>query len=78
MEGEGLFNWRMVFPFKYIPEEKVMIVEKKVYLYCLILKFKKFKNDKMLKFFIDVLLFDSNECRISSKRRPRRLFNFEA
>lgn len=38
MEGEGLFNWRMVFPFKYIPEEKVMIVEKKVYLYCLVLK----------------------------------------
>ena len=49
MEGEGLFNWRMVFPFKYIPEEKVMIVEKKVYLYCLVLKIWKFENVKMLK-----------------------------
>lgn len=30
MDGEGMFNWRMCFPFKYMPEEKVMVVEKKV------------------------------------------------
>ena len=25
-----MFNWRMCFPLKYMPEEKVMLVEKKV------------------------------------------------
>ena len=30
MDGQGMFNWRMVFPFQYMPEERVMVVEKKV------------------------------------------------
>ena len=29
VDGEGSFNWRFVFPFKYIPQEKTMIVAKK-------------------------------------------------
>jgi len=35
MDGEGMFNWRMVFPFKYMPEEKVMVVEKKEHFWSL-------------------------------------------
>lgn len=30
MDGQGMFNWRMCFPFEYMPEEAVMVVEKKV------------------------------------------------
>lgn len=30
LNGEGNFNWRMIFPFEYIPEENVMVIEKKV------------------------------------------------
>ena len=30
MDGNGLFNWRLCYPFHYMPEEKVMVVEKKV------------------------------------------------
>ena len=30
LNGEGNFNWRMVFPFCYMPTEKVMVVRKKV------------------------------------------------
>lgn len=30
MDGEGMFNWRWILPFKYMPEERVMVVEKKV------------------------------------------------
>jgi hypothetical protein len=28
MDGEGNFNWRLVFPFEYVPQEKVMIARK--------------------------------------------------
>lgn len=35
MDGEGMFNWRMCFPFKYMPEEKVMVVEKKEHFWSL-------------------------------------------
>ena len=30
MDGEGNFNWRLVFPFEYIPPEQVMVIKKKV------------------------------------------------
>ena len=30
LNGEGNFNWRMVFPMKYLPEENVMVIDKKV------------------------------------------------
>ena len=30
MNGEGNFNWRLVFPFSYMPAEKIMVVRKKV------------------------------------------------
>ena len=30
LNGEGNFNWRKVFPFLYMPAEKVMIVKEKV------------------------------------------------
>ena len=30
LDGVGMFNWRWILPFKYIPEERMMIVEKKV------------------------------------------------
>ena len=30
-----MFNWRMCFPFKYMPEEKVMVVEKKEHFWSL-------------------------------------------
>ena len=30
LDGEGNFNWRFVFPFEYIPAEKVMVLRKKV------------------------------------------------
>ena len=30
LNGEGNFNWRKVFPFMYMPAEKVMIVKEKV------------------------------------------------
>jgi hypothetical protein len=29
VDGEGNFNWRFVFPFEYIPQEKTMVVAKK-------------------------------------------------
>ena len=29
LNGEGNFNWRFVFPFEYIPQEKVMVLSKK-------------------------------------------------
>ena len=34
MNGDGMFNWRMLFPFQYIPEESVMVIEKKVFHLC--------------------------------------------
>lgn len=30
LNGEGNFNWRKIFPFMYMPAEKVMIVKEKV------------------------------------------------
>ena len=30
MDGDGNFNWRMVFPFQYLPIEKKMVIRKKV------------------------------------------------
>ena len=30
LDGTGNFNWRFLFPFLYIPAEKVMVVRKKV------------------------------------------------
>ncbi len=30
MDGEGNFNWRMVFPFEYLPSENIIVVKKKV------------------------------------------------
>ena len=30
MDGEGNFNWRFVFPFKYLTAEQTMVINKKV------------------------------------------------
>ncbi len=30
MDGEGNFNWRLVFPFEYLPAENIIVVKKKV------------------------------------------------
>lgn len=30
MDGEGNFNWRFVYPFDYLPPERVMVIKKKV------------------------------------------------
>ena len=30
MDGDGMFNWRFVFPFDYIKAEKKMVVKVKV------------------------------------------------
>ena len=30
LDGEGNFNWRMVFPFNYLVAEQTMVVKKKV------------------------------------------------
>ena len=35
MDGEGNFNWRMVFPFQYLPTERTMVVQKKEHFYSL-------------------------------------------
>ena len=35
VSGEGNFNWRFVFPFEYLPQEKVMVVKKKEHFYSL-------------------------------------------
>lgn len=37
LNGEGNFNWRFIFPFDYIPPEKVIAVKKKVSLGCEVL-----------------------------------------
>lgn len=29
MDGTGMFNWRFVFPFDYMPQERVVVVSKK-------------------------------------------------
>ena len=30
LNGEGNFNWRLVFPFEYMPAENCLVVKKKV------------------------------------------------
>ena len=30
LDGEGNFNWRMTFPFDYLPAEEMLVVKKKV------------------------------------------------
>ncbi|XP_028291408.1 fer-1-like protein 6 isoform X2 [Gouania willdenowi] len=35
LTGEGNFNWRLVFPFSYMPAEKVMVVKKKENIFAL-------------------------------------------
>jgi hypothetical protein len=35
MDGEGNFNWRLVFPFEYLPPEQVMVIRKKQHFYSL-------------------------------------------
>ena len=30
MDGEGNFNWRLVFPFEYSPFDKMTVVKQKV------------------------------------------------
>lgn len=35
LTGEGNFNWRFVFPFNYLPAEKVVVVQKREHIYSL-------------------------------------------
>lgn len=35
LTGEGNFNWRFVFPFNYLPAEKVLVVQKREHIYSL-------------------------------------------
>jgi len=35
LDGTGNFNWRMVFPFDYLPQERLLHVEKKEHLWSL-------------------------------------------
>jgi len=35
LTGEGNFNWRFVFPFNYLPAEKVVVVQKRESIYSL-------------------------------------------
>ncbi|XP_068590271.1 fer-1-like protein 6 [Cebidichthys violaceus] len=35
LTGEGNFNWRFVFPFNYLPAEKVIVVSKKEHIFSL-------------------------------------------
>ena len=35
LNGEGNFNWRYVFPFKYLPAEEVMVIKKKEHFFSL-------------------------------------------
>ncbi|KAL1268112.1 hypothetical protein QQF64_033475 [Cirrhinus molitorella] len=35
LTGEGNFNWRLVFPFNYLPAEKVVVVQKRESIYSL-------------------------------------------
>ena len=35
LDGEGNFNWRLVYPFEYIPQEKVIVVRKKEHFWSL-------------------------------------------
>nr|XP_039273403.1 myoferlin-like isoform X2 [Styela clava] len=33
LDGTGMFNWRFVFPFEYLPQERVVVVSKKEHLW---------------------------------------------
>jgi len=35
LDGEGNFNWRFIFPFMYLPAEKIMVVRKKEHFWSL-------------------------------------------
>ena len=35
MDGTGMFNWRFVFPFEYLPAEGAMVVRKKEHFWSL-------------------------------------------
>uniref|UniRef100_A0A3B5MGL9 C2 domain-containing protein n=1 Tax=Xiphophorus couchianus TaxID=32473 RepID=A0A3B5MGL9_9TELE len=35
LTGEGNFNWRFVFPFSYLPAEKVVVVKKRDHIFSL-------------------------------------------
>lgn len=35
LDGEGNFNWRLIFPFMYLPAEKIMVVRKKEHFWSL-------------------------------------------
>ena len=35
LNGEGNFNWRYIFPFKYLPAEEVMVIKKKEHFFSL-------------------------------------------
>ncbi|XP_028415074.1 myoferlin-like [Dendronephthya gigantea] len=35
LNGEGMFNWRMIFPFEYMDAEKVLLVKKKEHFWSL-------------------------------------------
>ncbi|MEQ2263474.1 Fer-1-like protein 6, partial [Xenotaenia resolanae] len=35
LTGEGNFNWRFVFPFSYLPAEKILVVKKKDHIFSL-------------------------------------------
>ena len=35
LDGSGMFNWRFVFPFNYLPQEKLLYVSKKEHLWSL-------------------------------------------
>ena len=30
LDGSGIFNWRMIFPFEYDPFEKKIVIKEKV------------------------------------------------
>ncbi|XP_033842448.1 fer-1-like protein 6 [Periophthalmus magnuspinnatus] len=42
LTGEGNFNWRFVFPFNYLPAEKMMVVQQKEHIFSLDKAEKKF------------------------------------
>lgn len=33
LDGTGMFNWRMVFPFEYLPQERVAVISKKQHIW---------------------------------------------
>lgn len=35
LDGTGMFNWRFIFPFNYLPQERLVHVERKEHLWSL-------------------------------------------